>query len=51
MARFAKAPIPSKTVRNHVSSIFGNLHVTDRTQAALMARDAGFGDAADWDQG
>ena len=35
--------IARKTVRNHVSSIFGKMHVTDRTQAALKAREAGFG--------
>lgn len=32
-----------KTVRNHVSNIFSKLQVTDRTQAALRAREAGFG--------
>lgn len=35
--------IAGKTVRNHVSNIFSKLHVADRTQAALKARDAGFG--------
>lgn len=30
-----------KTVRNYVSSIFGKLHVADRAQAILRARDAG----------
>ncbi len=30
-----------KTVRNYVSNIFGKLHVADRTQAILRARDAG----------
>jgi DNA-binding NarL/FixJ family response regulator len=30
-----------KTVRNHVSSILTKLQVTDRTQAALVARSAG----------
>jgi DNA-binding NarL/FixJ family response regulator len=30
-----------KTVRNHVSNIFSKLQVTDRAQAALLARDAG----------
>jgi DNA-binding NarL/FixJ family response regulator len=30
-------------VRNHVSNIFTKLAVTDRTQAALRAREAGFG--------
>ncbi|HEY8582192.1 MAG TPA: response regulator transcription factor [Capillimicrobium sp.] len=32
-----------KTVRNHVSSICNKLQVVDRAQAALVARDAGFG--------
>lgn len=32
-----------KTVRNHVSSICNKLQVLDRAQAALAARDAGFG--------
>lgn len=30
-----------KTVRNYVSNIFGKLHVSDRAQAVLRARDAG----------
>lgn len=32
-----------KTVRNHVSSIFAKLHVADRAQAIVRARDAGIG--------
>lgn len=32
-----------RTVANHVSSILTKLHATDRTQAALRARDAGLG--------
>ena len=36
--------IVDKTVRNHVSNIFSKLHVADRTNAALKARDAGFGE-------
>jgi DNA-binding NarL/FixJ family response regulator len=36
--------ISLKTVRNHVSNIFNKLQVTDRVQAALRARDAGFGE-------
>jgi DNA-binding NarL/FixJ family response regulator len=35
--------IADKTVRNHVSSIFSKLHVTDRAQAVVRAREAGFG--------
>ncbi len=35
--------ISDKTVRNHVSNIFGKLQVTDRAQAMLRAREAGFG--------
>ncbi len=32
-----------KTVRNYVSSIFGKLQVSDRTQAVVRAREAGLG--------
>ncbi|MEV6106599.1 response regulator transcription factor [Streptomyces sp. NPDC051940] len=32
-----------KTVRNHVSNIFGKLQVPDRAAAIIKARDAGFG--------
>ncbi len=32
-----------KTVRNHVSNIFGKLQVSDRSAAIVKARDAGFG--------
>lgn len=35
--------ISVKTVRNHVSNIFNKLHVADRTQAAIRAREAGMG--------
>ena len=35
--------ITEKTVKNHVSNIYGKLHVTDRAQAMLRARDAGYG--------
>lgn len=35
--------ISLKTVRNHVSNIFNKLQVADRAQAALRARQAGFG--------
>jgi DNA-binding NarL/FixJ family response regulator len=32
-----------KTVRNHVSNIFSKLHVVDRTEAILRAREVGLG--------
>jgi len=32
-----------KTVSNHVSSILSKLHLADRTQAAVVAREAGLG--------
>ncbi|MGC4192875.1 MAG: response regulator transcription factor [Thermomicrobiales bacterium] len=32
-----------KTVANHVSNIFGKLHVSDRAEAIVRARDAGLG--------
>jgi DNA-binding NarL/FixJ family response regulator len=32
-----------KTVRNYVSSIFTKLHVSDRSQAIVQAREAGLG--------
>lgn len=35
--------LSEKTVRNHVSSIFAKLGVTDRAQAVARARDAGLG--------
>jgi DNA-binding NarL/FixJ family response regulator len=35
-----------KTVRNHVSNIFGKLQVADRSAAIVKARDAGFGAGA-----
>ncbi|HLX33056.1 MAG TPA: response regulator transcription factor [Gaiellaceae bacterium] len=34
-----------KTVRNHVSNIFSKLHVLDRAEAIIKARDAGLGRA------
>ena len=38
-----KLTISLKTVRNHVSNIFNKMQVTDRVQAAIQARKAGFG--------
>ena len=35
--------ISAKTVRNHVSNIFTKLHVADRAEAIIRARDAGLG--------
>jgi DNA-binding NarL/FixJ family response regulator len=35
--------VSPKTVRNQVSSIFSKLHVADRAQAIIRARDAGLG--------
>jgi DNA-binding NarL/FixJ family response regulator len=35
--------LSSKTVANHLSSIFGKLQVADRGEAIVRARDAGFG--------
>ncbi len=35
--------LSAKTVRNHVSNIFAKLHVADRAQAIIRARDAGLG--------
>jgi DNA-binding NarL/FixJ family response regulator len=39
----AKLTLSIKTVRNHVSNIFSKLQVADRVQAAIRAREAGFG--------
>ena len=36
--------IAPKTVRNHVSNIFGKLDVRDRAEAVVRARDAGLGE-------
>ncbi len=36
--------VSGKTVRNHVSNVFGKLHVADRAEAVARARDAGLGD-------
>lgn len=35
--------ISEKTVRNHITSIFSKLHVTDRATAIIQARNAGLG--------
>ncbi len=35
--------ISPKTVSNHISSIFSKLQVSDRVEAVLKAREAGFG--------
>jgi len=35
--------ISAKTVSNHISNIFNKLHVTDRAQAIVKARQAGLG--------
>ncbi len=37
--------LSEKTVRNHITSIFSRLQVENRSQAIVMARDAGFGRA------
>jgi len=36
--------LSQKTVRNHVSTIFAKLHVADRAQAIVRAREAGLGE-------
>ena len=36
-----KLVISDKTVRNHITNIFGKLQVADRAQAIIKARDAG----------
>jgi DNA-binding NarL/FixJ family response regulator len=35
--------IAEKTVRNHVSALFGKLEVNSRAEAVAKARDAGIG--------
>ena len=37
--------ISTKTVRNHITSIFGKLAASTRAQAIVRARDVGFGRA------
>jgi DNA-binding NarL/FixJ family response regulator len=39
--------VSDKTVRNHVSSVFSKLHVADRAQAIVRARESGLGESAD----
>ncbi len=39
----ARLGVSEKTVRNHITSVFGKLQVTTRAQAIVRARDAGFG--------
>jgi DNA-binding CsgD family transcriptional regulator len=39
--------LSEKTVRNHITSIFGKLDVHNRGQAIVCAREAGFGRTAD----
>ena len=39
----AQLSLSPKTVRNHISSIFDKLHVADRAQAIVRAREAGLG--------
>jgi DNA-binding NarL/FixJ family response regulator len=38
--------VSPKTVRNHISNIFAKLHVADRAQAIVRAREAGLGRSA-----
>ncbi|HEX6299947.1 MAG TPA: response regulator transcription factor [Acidimicrobiia bacterium] len=38
-----KAYISNKTVSNHISNIFAKLHLSDRAQAIVTAREAGLG--------
>jgi DNA-binding CsgD family transcriptional regulator len=39
----SKLGVTSKTVNNHLSSVFAKLGVSGRTEAALVARRAGLG--------
>lgn len=39
----SRLSISDKTVRNHITNIFSKLQVTDRVQAVMRARSAGFG--------
>jgi DNA-binding NarL/FixJ family response regulator len=42
----ARLGLSEKTVRNHITSIFAKLEVESRSQAIVLARDAGFGKKA-----
>lgn len=42
----AQLGLSVKTVRNHITSIFAKLEVENRSQAIVLARDAGFGKQA-----
>ena len=39
----ARLGLSEKTVRNHITSIFAKLGVENRSQAIVLARNAGFG--------
>ena len=39
----ARLALSEKTVRNHITSIFAKLEVENRSQAIVLARDAGYG--------
>ncbi|MBA2548281.1 MAG: response regulator transcription factor [Burkholderiaceae bacterium] len=39
----AHLDLSDKTVRNHITRIFSKLEVENRSQAIVMAREAGFG--------
>jgi DNA-binding CsgD family transcriptional regulator len=42
----ARLELSEKTVRNHITGIFTKLEVENRSQAIVLARDAGFGKSA-----
>lgn len=43
----ARLVLSHKTVRNHLSNIFGKLQVADRAEAIVLAREAGLGSPRD----
>jgi pimeloyl-ACP methyl ester carboxylesterase/DNA-binding CsgD family transcriptional regulator len=43
----ARLSLSDKTVRNHITSIFSKLEVENRSQAIVLAREAGYGKTAD----